>query len=213
MKGSLSIVVAGVLLAGSAWAAPRTPMPATLARDDWGVPPPGESRIVPLTAEQAMGERAALERIHDETILAGASNARRQDKVLLESLLRRLLTDGTIREKAEYANSIGKSYSIPDRLTMASAKAGFRPAFDGTIRCRATRCKRFVPEQTCNDRLVCNLVCAGVVGGVAGAAGGVAGGVVGAIGGAECSRVCQIIQECRTVQVCYEYVLEGPGCF
>ncbi len=205
MMKIFSTAIVGALLAGTALGASAQEGPA--------VPMPGEGRVIELNAEQKQGETAALERRYNATILAGVQSAHKRDAARLESVLRQLLTEGTLGEKAEYVGSAGSTYSLPNRLAATAPTARFNPAVDGTIRCRPTGCRRSHPEQTCSDRLVCNLVCAGAVGGVAGATGGVAGGVGGAIGGAECSRVCQTIPECRTINICDEQVWEGPGCF
>lgn len=182
------------------------------APDD--VPALGAGRVIPLTAEQRAGERAAAEHRHDELIQAGIDAARISGQAYLEPLLLRLLKDGTGPEKAVYAGSAGTRYRFPERFELAQQAARFRPAYDRGIDCRATRCIQSGTEQACNNRSVCRVVCQAAGGAGGGAIGGVAGGAIGAVvGGEVCNQVCEVVPECRTVNVCYRYEYAGPGCF
>lgn len=174
---------------------------------------PGEGRVVEISAEQKLGEEAAVERRFNATILAGVASAHKREANRLASLLRQLLTEGTLMEKAEYAASAGSTYSLPNRLAKPTETARFRPAADGGVQCRATRCLQSHTEQVCNNRSICKVVCAGAVGGIGGAIGGGVGGGVGVGGAVACNEVCQTVPECRSVTVCDQYQWSGPGCF
>lgn len=182
--------------------------------DPSNAPSLGAGLVMPLTAEQRAGESAAVERRHDALIRAGIDAVEKQGKTRLEPLLRRLLNQGTAAEKATYAGVVGDTYRFPERISLAAEDARFRFAFDRGIECRATRCIQSGTEQVCNNRSICRVVCQGAAGGAGGAIGGATGAAIGTIGGGEvCSQVCEIVPECRTVSVCYQYEYSGAGCF
>lgn len=183
---------------------------AVQVADVSAAPSLGEARIMPLTAEQLGTELAAAERKHDAVIQANIVDASERGRTEIESLLRRLLNEGTAPEKAGYANSTGKVYRLPEHLQIREDKARFRLAFDRGIECRRHRCIRYAPEQTCSDRSICRMVCQAASGAAGGAIGGASGGAIGAVvGGEVCTQVCQTLPECRTIDVCQEWEYRG----
>ena len=144
---------------------------------------------VEVSPTESKRQAEALEKRVNRTIRSGIDYCKQREMEGTRGSLQRLLSHGTLREKSTYVYNKGRKYRVPLKF---QSEPKFRMAVGG-----CNKCLRWQNEQVCNSREICKVVCWTAGGGIGGAVGGATGKI--------CSRQCENLPECRTVETCAQW--------
>ncbi len=132
-------------------------------------------------------------------------------KETLKTDLGNLLKYGTLKEKSVFVYNKRGAYVLPAAIVARRfMPAGGDNPVQKLLALKSQSCFASHNERVCTPRQVCRIACAAAAGGIGSLGGGVAAGAAIGASGQICQELCEMVDECRNVTVCDQWVTD-PG--